>query len=531
MSQDGIQIARSASVISIATMLSRILGLIREQMIAVLFSRTATDAFYVAFRIPNLLRDLFAEGAMSAAFVPTFTDYLKRRGLKEAWQLASGVFTLLAVVLSAITILGILFSKWIVARFAADFQSVPGKYELTVFLTQIMFPFLPMVALAAVAMGILNSQGSFFLPAFSSALFNVGSITVGLILYYWLTQAGSDPILGMAIGTLVGGCLQFLVQVPSLRKKGFVYTPSISFAHPGVRRILLLMGPGTVGLASTQINIFVNTWLATTQGEGPVSWLNYAFRLMQFPIGLFGVAIATAALPTVSARVVSQENLELRKTLSSALKMVFVINVPASIGLMVLSHPIIALIYQHGRFKEIDTISTSNALILYSIGLFSYSAVKVLVPAFYALGHSGVPVAISFVVVGLNIGMNLALIGPMGYLGLALGTSFAAIVNFALLLFWLQRYCGPLDTTSIFQTLAKIAFASAVMGAGCYRFHLWLFDLRAAEVTLAWRAFALAASISMGIAVLVVVGRLLGIPELDAALRLVKNKVRNKWKG
>jgi putative peptidoglycan lipid II flippase len=331
---------------------------------------------------------------------------------------------------------------------------------------------------------------------------------------------------GMAIGTLVGGCLQFLVQVPPLLKKGFVYTPRVSLAHPGVRRILLLMGPGTLGLASTQINIFVNTWLATTQGEGPVSWLNYAFRLMQFPIGLFGVAIASATLPAVSARVVSQENLELRKTLSSALRMVFVINVPASVGLMVLSHPIIALIYQHGRFKETDTVSTSNALILYSVGLFAYSAVKVLVPAFYALGHSKLPVTISFVVVGLNIGMNLAIIGPMGYRGLALGTSFAAISNFALLFIWLQKYCGSLDAAGMFQTLAKIALASAVMGAGCYRFHLWLFEFRSAEVTVAWRAFVLTASITIGVAIFVLAGRLLRIPELDAALRIVRRKLK-----
>jgi putative peptidoglycan lipid II flippase len=526
MSQDSIQIAKSASVISIATMVSRIFGLIREQLIAVLFSRTATDAFYVAFRIPNLLRDLFAEGAMSAAFIPTFTEYLKKRGYKEAWNLASAVFSLLAVVLSAISILGILFSNWLVARFAANFQLVPGKYELTVLLTQIMFPFLPMIALAAVAMGILNSQGSFFLPALSSALFNVGSITVGVTLYFWLTHTGSEPIVGMAIGTLVGGCLQFLVQVPPLLKKGFVYTPRVSLAHPGVRRILLLMGPGTLGLASTQINIFVNTWLATTQGEGPVSWLNYAFRLMQFPIGLFGVAIASATLPTVSARVVSQENLELRKTLSSALRMVFVINVPASVGLMVLSHPIIALIYQHGRFKETDTVATSNALILYSVGLFAYSAVKVLVPAFYALGHSKLPVTISFVVVSLNIGMNLALIGSMGYRGLALGTSIAAISNFALLFIWLQKYCGSLDAAGMFQTLAKIALASAVMGAGCYRFHLWLFEFRSAEVTVAWRAFVLTASITIGVAIFVLAGRLLRIPELDAALRIVRRKLK-----
>ena len=509
---------------SVATMLSRILGLVREQLLATLFSRTATDAFYVAFRIPNLLRDLFAEGAMSSAFVPTFTEYLKNRGKKQAWELASNILNLLLIGLSLITLLGILFSGPLVSKFAGEFRTTPGKFELTVLLTQIMFPFLPMVALAAVLMGILNSHGTFFLPALAPALFNIGSIVTALCLYFWLPDWGYDPVIGMAIGTLFGGALQLLIQVPSLLKKGFEYSGSLSFRHPGVQRILLLMGPGTIGLASTQVNIFVNTWLATSQGEGPVSWLNYAFRLMQFPLGIFGVAIASATLPTVSAHVAAGELEGLRKTLSSALRMVLVINIPASLGLIFLSHPIIALIYEHGKFKPTDSDATSKALIFYAIGLFAYSGIKVLVPAFYALGRSRVPVIISTISVVANIALNLWLIRPFGYLGLALGTSLTAIGNFWLLYRQLQRSAGALATTDILTLGLKVLSASVVMGMVSMKFHSWLMPSRA-HVGLALEVWMLALSIGLGLITLYVVCRLLRIDEIEIAKGVAQRKL------
>ncbi len=521
MPQDSLHIAKSAGLISLATLISRVLGLAREQMIAVLFSRYATDAFYVAFRIPNLLRDLFAEGAMSSAFVPTFTEHLKKRTTAEAWKLASNVLNILLVTLSVITLLGFYSADWLVLQFAGEFRSVPGKLELTVVLTRIMFPFLPLVAIAAVIMGILNSQGNFFVPALAPALFNVGSLVVAPALYFWLSHLGYDPILGMAIGTLSGGLLQLLVQVPPLLRKGFVYSADLSFKHPGVRRILLLMGPGTIGLASTQINIFVNTWLATSEGEGPVSWLNYAFRLMQFPLGIFGVAIATAALPTVSSQAATDAVADLRRTLSAALRMVFLINIPATAGLIALSQPIVALIYQHGKFKLSDTIATSNALIFYALGLLAYSSIKVLVPAFYALGHSRVPVAISSVTVGINIALNLWLVRVMGYVGLALGTSLASFGNLILLLFWLQKYTGPVDPAGLARTFFKMVSASLVMGLACARLQAYL----SLGETLPERFLNVAVSIGAGLLVLFLCCRLLRVGELETALRLLLRKV------
>ncbi len=524
MSQSVAQLAKSASLISIATMLSRILGLVREQLIAFMFSRTATDAFYVAFRIPNLLRDLFAEGAMSSAFVPTFTEYLRKRSIEDAWRLASIVINFLFVILSTVTILGILYSDRIVSMFAGEFRSEPGKFELTVQLTQIMFPFLPLVALAAIAMGILNSHGNFFIPALAPALFNVGSIIVAPSLYYWFLHHGWDPILGMAIGTLTGGLLQLLAQIPPLLRKGFTYSLDFSWGHPGVQRIFLLMGPGMIGLASTQINIFVNTWLATSQGEGPVSWLNYAFRLMQFPLGIFGVAIATAALPTISAQIATNETELVTQTLSTSLRMVMMVNIPASLGLISLSHPIIAIIYQHGRFKESDAVSTSNALIFYAIGLFAYSSIKVVVPVFYAFGRSRVPVLISTFIVGLNIALNLILIHPLGYLGLALGTSLASFINMFLLLYWLQTYFVQMDIRELAKSFLKILIASIAMGITCFFFHSWLYSFSLTG-SIAWRFTVLSCSIVVGLLSLSLSCKVLRVREFNSALQIFSKRL------
>jgi putative peptidoglycan lipid II flippase len=520
-------IAKSASLISVATLVSRLLGLVREQLIAYLFSRTATDAFYVAFRIPNLLRDLFAEGAMSSAFVPTFTEYIKKRTPKEAWQLASNVITLLLIALSLICALGIFFSNWIIGKFAGEYRVIPDKFDMTVAMTQIMFPFLPIIALSAVLMGILNSRGTFFLPALAPALFNLGSILVAIVLYGWLKSRGVNPVFGMAIGTLAGGLLQFGVQIPPLLRCGFRYSFQINLRHPGVQRILLLLGPGTIGLASTQVNILVNTWLATRQGEGPVSWLNYAFRLMQFPLGIFGVAIATAALPTISAHVANRDYQKLGKTISDSLRMVLLINIPASIGLMVLSRPIIGIIYQHGRFKASDTIETSKALIFYSIGLFAYSAVKVLVPAFYALGRSHIPVIISAVTVAFNIAFNLAIIGPMGFRGLALGTSIASILNLFLLIYWIRRNSVPLDYWANIKVIVKILAASALMGLACFTSYDWM-DSLLTPVRIWGLGLVLGSSIGFGILTLFVASRAMRISELDSAIQLVMKKLRSR---
>ena len=295
------KILKSATVVSIAVMFSRVLGLIREQIFAVLFGAGyAYDAFVVAFRIPNLLRDLFGEGALSAAFVSVFSEYEVKKTKHETWLLASNVICFFAVVISLLSIAGMYFSDTIVATLAPDYSAIEGKSELTSIMTVIMMPFLLFVSLSAIAMGILNTKGRFFIPSLASSFFNLGSIIGGTSLAFVLPHYGYPAIIGMAIGTLIGGLLQLAIQLPALKKAGFRFFPVLNFKDPGLIKIITLMLPAIIGLSATQINIFINTNFAASCIEGSVSWLNYAFRLVQLPIGLFGVAISIAALPVLA---------------------------------------------------------------------------------------------------------------------------------------------------------------------------------------------------------------------------------------
>ncbi len=520
-------LVKSAGLISLATIISRILGLVRETLLLALFTRFQTDAFYVAFRIPNLLRDLFAEGAMSAAFVPTFTKTLQRRGPQAAWRLASLVINFLAIVLGLIVLLGIFNASWIVETIAGGFGNQPGKFELTVLLTRIMLPFLLLVALAAIAMGMLNCHGKFFIPALAPATFNLGSIVVALSLYWLLPANGVDPVIGMAVGVIVGGVLQVAVQFPSLYKLGFQYTTGVSFEHPGLKKILLLMGPGTFGLAVTQVNLLVNTWLASYQQEGAVSWLNAAFRLMYLPIGIFGVAIASAALPTLSAHAAHHRNRQLRDTLSTSLRLSLFLNVPASLGLICLSHPVVSLIYERGRFTAADTLETGWVLIYYALGLAAYSAVKLMAPAFYALDRPRIPVLISAATLALSVTANLLLIDRMGYQVLALVTSLAALLNAFLLYYWLQKTAGPLQSAKILTTFLKVLGASLVMALGTYALYQWMAAVFL-PVALFGRALILALSVAAGVSIYGLCCRLIGVPELDQALESIRRRLRSK---
>ncbi len=525
MSPKAPQLVKSAALISVATIISRILGLVREQLLLALFTRFQTDAFNVAFRIPNLLRDLFAEGAMSSAFVPTFTKTLQREGAQLAWRLGSLVVNFLSVLLGLIVLAGIFYSSWIVEKIAGGFSDQPGKFDLTVLLTQIMFPFLLLVALAAIAMGMLNSRGKFFIPALAPAMFNLGSILAALSLFFLLPFYGVDPVVGMAAGVIVGGTLQVAVQLPSLLKLGFRYSFGFSFNHPGLKRILLLMGPGTLGLAATQINLFVNTWLASSQQEGAVTWLNAAFRLMYLPIGIFGVAIASAALPTLSAQAAHHRARQLRDTLSSSLRLSFFLNVPASLGLICLSHPIVSLLYERGQFGATDTWETGWVLIYYSLGLTAYSAVKLMVPAFYVLNRPRIPVLISAITVVFSITLNLLLIDRLGYRVLALVTSLAAFLNFLLLYQRLQKIAGGLHSAAVMTTFFKVLTASIGMALGTFYLHQWTAD-SISQTHLVWKALTLVISVAAGLSLFALGCKLLHLPELEQVLELIRRRFR-----
>jgi putative peptidoglycan lipid II flippase len=518
-------LARSAGVIGATTLTSRILGLVREQVMAYFFGASnAVDAFNVAFRIPNLVRDLFAEGAMSAAFVPTFTRTVARDGRDAGWRLGHSVVTAVLIATAVVVVLGLVFADPLVRLLAGDYALVPGKIELTVLLTRTMMPFLVLVATAAVAMGMLNSLDRFFVPALAPAVFNVCSIVTTLALLPVLERLGIPMILAMAVGVLVGGVGQVAIQWPVLRREGYRYRPMLDLEAPGLREVLLLMGPGTLGLAATQVNVFVNTWLATGEGTGAVSWLNYAFRLMYLPLGLFGVSIATASIPRIARRAAAEDRDGLRRTISTGVSMMLALTVPATLGLVVLARPIVALLFERGHFTPADTAATAGALMCYAIGLSGYSIVKVATPTFYAIGKSRVPVIVSAATIALNIALNLMLVRGMGYRGLALGTSVAALANAATLLYLLRRELDGLHVSHMASVALRMLGAGAVMALVAWGVE---FEL-AARLTghgLAIQVARVGLAIVCGLATLAAAARLLRVEEFAEVTSAILTRV------
>ena len=506
-------------------MTSRVLGLVRDQVLASMFGAgNAMDAFNVAFRIPNLVRDLFAEGAMSAAFVPVFMRQLATGDRPSAWRLGNNVINALLASTGVLVVLGVVFAPPLVGAFAADYAAVPGKLELTVLLTRIMLPFLTLVAVAAAMMGMLNSLQRFFIPALAPAMFNIATIVCALLLVPLMPRVGWPPITAIAIGALVGGLAQIALQWPLLRREGFSYAAFLNWRQEGLRRVLLLMGPGTIGLAATQVNVFVNTVLATSEGTGAVSWLNYAFRLMYLPTGLFGVSIATATVPAVSRHAAREDTAGVRSTLGEGLSLMFVMNVPATIGLIVLAHPIIRVIFERRAFLPSDTAATAAALQFYAIGLLGYSIVRIASPTFYALGDSRTPVQISIASVIVNAVLNILLARVLGYRGLALGTSIAALFNAAGLLWLLHARLGGLDDRRVLSSLARIALASLVMGMTAIAVNGALERLWVSGDTFVYQATRLLLTIASALLVLGLSAHLLRIREFRDALTLVAKR-------
>ena len=509
-------------------MTSRILGVVREQVLAALFGAgNAMDAYNVAFRIPNLVRDLFAEGAMSAAFVPTFTRKLAAEGKEAAWRLGNNVLNALIAMTAVLVVLGIIFAEPLVTAFAGEYENVPGKLELTVLLTRIMLPFLTFVAVAAAVMGMLNSLHRFFIPALSPAMFNVATIICAFALVPLMPRFGLPGIAAIAVGTLIGGVAQLALQWPLLRREGFSYHPTLDWKDEGLRRVLVLMGPGTIGVAATQINVFVNTVLATSEGTGAVSWLNFAFRLMYLPIGLFGVSIATATLPAVSRHAAKDDTAAVRDTIADGMSLMLMLNVPATFGLIVLASPIVRVIFERGAFTAADTAATAAALQLYSVGLLGYSVVRIASPAFYALGKAPTPVKVSIATVLFNAALNIMLVRTLGYRGLALGTSIAALFNATLLLILLRRDLGGLGGGRVPASLIKIVLASAAMSAAAFAVDAWLPAVLPGN-GLVPQLTRLAAAIGAALLVLAVAAHLLHISEFRRGVALVTRRFSRK---
>jgi putative peptidoglycan lipid II flippase len=518
---------KAAGIIGVAVMCSRLLGLAREQIFAALFGGgAAMDAFTAAFRIPNLLRDLFAEGALSTAFVTTFSKTIARGGNDAAWRLANKVATLTAVVLGVICIAGMLFSVQLVSTLAPGFG--PEKAALTAQLTRIMFPFILLVSLAALVMGMLNSKSVFGMPAMASSFFNIGSIVGGVTLGFWIDpHFGPRALIGLAFATVFGGALQFAVQLPSLARLGYRFHPDFRWRDAGVKAILLLMGPSVIAASTTQFNVLVNSMFASTLGDGPIFWLSIAFRLMQLPLGLFGVALGTVSLPLLSRLVVAGQLGAFRTELARAMRLALLLTIPSTVGLIMLAEPIISILYQHGKFNADQAAQAAGALRFYAIGLAGYAALKVLVNAFYALDRRKTPMLVSFLAVALNLLLNWIFTFRLGWghRGLAFSTGCIATVNFLLLYALMRRHLNGLETRRMLVMLMKVAVSAAALAGVCAASTHWLLADWQTQTFLS-KLGALLGTVTMGALVFGGCGALLHIEEIKELQAAVMRRLR-----
>lgn len=518
---------RATGVVGIAILCSRLLGLIREQVFAGLFGAGRNlDAFLMAFRVPNMLRDLFAEGALSTAFITTFSKKIATEGDESAWRLANKVATLAAVFMSAVTLLGVLFAPQLIALMTAGSWD-PEKTALTILLTRIMWPFILLVSLAALVMGMLNAKHVFGAPAMASSYFNLGSIIGGVALGWWIDpNFGPRSLIGLSIGTLIGGFWQLTAQFPSLHRVGFKYRPDFRWRDEGVRTVLGLMAPAVIAASAVQINVLVNSAFAARLGDGPVSWLNIAFRLMQLPLGIFGVAVATVTLPLVSRSAAVGNTAEFRSALAHSIRLVLLLTIPAAIGLIILAEPIIRLIYEHGRFTPEATRQTAGALQFYAIGLAGYSADKVLAPAFYALNKRYLPMMVAFTSIVVNFSLNWFLTVHLnwGHRGLAFSTSVVAITNFFFLYSMMRHFTGRLETGLMVKILAKLAVAGAFLAGICWL--AWAFFFSAYPHAGIWaNLVVMLVTIAVGAGVFFGAAYLLRVDEMRDLVGMVRRKL------
>jgi putative peptidoglycan lipid II flippase len=516
---DNHTVVKAAGVIGVATFSSRILGFVRDMVLARLFGATpAADAFFVAFRIPSLLRELFAEGSMSSAFIPVFTEYRTLRSKQEAWELASAVFTTLLTIVTLVTILGILAAPWLVQILAPGFQASPEKFALATLLTRVMFPYLLFISLAALAMGILNSVRAFATPAFSPLFLNI--FIIGCALY--LSPQLPEPIIGVAIGVVAGGAAQFAMQLPSLKLRGLLFGFRFEPGHPGLRRIGALMVPSLLGLSVTQINLTVSTILGSYFAGGP-TYLFYGMRLIQFPLGIFGVALATAILPTLSTQAARGALDEMRTTLGFGLRMIVFIMVPAMLGLILLRTPIVHLFFEHGTFTAQDTAETAMAVFCYAVGLWAFGGVRIIVAAFYSLQDTKTPAISAGIAVAANIVFSLMLMAPLGASGLALATALAAMVNGGILIVVLNRRLGGIEWGSVGRSAARVLTACVPLVIACW----WVAGTQLWTQPDDWMAKSAMLAVAIGVSVAGYVGGhlLLRSEELDVLWGMVRRKI------
>ena len=461
-------ILKSASIISLITVVSRVLGYVRDQRITLLLGTSpAADAYVLAYRIPNLFRRLVAEGSMTASFIPVFTTYMSEKSKEEVWEFANRLFWTLALVVAVITVLGMVFSPQVVHLFAG--ANIAGRQAIE--LNRIVFPYLFFISLAALAMGILNCFHLFGLPAATPVVLNIATI---LFTFAVVRNHFKDPATAIVVGILVGGVLQFLIQVPLLVRKGMKFTFGLSFSHPGIKNVARLMIPRLFGIGIGQINLFVDTRFATASimPEGSLAALYVADRVMELVLGGYAIAVATAILPMMSHQAAAKDYESLKKTLAFSVRIVAFITVPAALGLMILREPIIRVLFQHGQFVAASTRLTARALLYYAIGLPALATVKLVVPAFYSTSDTKTPVIVASISLMINIILNIVFLefffkrvqngGP------ALATAIASFFDFFALFVIFRLRHGAMGTLEIFRSFGKISLCASIMGVACW---------------------------------------------------------------
>ena len=517
------KVAKAAGVVGISTMLSRIFGLIRDIVVAAFFGAGwIYDAFLVAFRIPNLLRRIIGEGSLTVSFVPVFTEYLQKKSKDEALELANIAFTLLSIILVIISLLGVLFSPLIVALNAPWFIKTPDQFALAVFLNRLMFPYIFFMSLVALCMGILNSFRHFAAPALSPVILNISMILATLILYDYFSQ----PIIALAVGVMIGGVLQLAMQWPFLAKFGVKFKFRVNLHHPGIKQIAILILPAMLAAAVNTINVLVGTILASFLPKGSISYLYYADRIMELPLGIFAIAIGTAVLPSFSKHVTNGDFAELKSSISFSLRLMLFVTIPAMIAMMALHLPIISVLFQRGAFDVKAAILTSQALFFYALGLWAFSVIRVIVSTFFSLQDSKWPLKAAVITLVVNFLASLVLMQFLKHNGLALANSLAAVINVIILSVVLKKKIGTFLDRSFYSSVIKIFISSLVMLAALMIvdfFLPWNMDAHFKA-----RLIYLIISIGVGAATFFICSYLLKSPEIYGIINLLEKRFRRR---
>ena len=502
------RLMRSTLTVAAPTLLSRVFGFFRDVIQAFYLGTSRSgDAFTIAYVIPNLLRRLTGEGAMTAAFVPVFTEIKRDKRSQELWRFANIFFFDLTLIMALLTVLGIIFSPVLIKVIAFGFKGIEGKWELTTLLTRLMFPYIFLISLAALAMAILNSFHKFFVPALTPVLFNL-SIIIGALLF---ARTAEEPAYVFAVGVVLGGVLQLALQIPFLWRQGMRFRFGLSFAHPAVCRVAKLMVPGIFGVGISQINFALSRMIASFLEEGSVASLYFASRVQELTLGLFSIALSIALLPTFSDLAAQRDIPGMKRTLIFSHRLVFFVTFPAMAGLLVLNRPIIQVLFQRGVFDFQSTAMSASCLFFFAFSLPFISGVKILAPAFYSLKDTKTPVIVAFFVMLSYISMSLVLMNPLRVGGVALALSLASVINFFLLFGLLEKKIGKIDKKTILSSALKSTLSAVGMGVAVW-FFIRHFDFD--QLAFLEQLAVLLSAVSLGIVITIVVNLLFNHEDL-----------------